>query len=199
VHSPLCAVDGSPHGKGNPKAVTFNLPATCPVRGPLDRSTQSAGDAEAAEPCEAWKLALCRRASLDVGLGFGSVFSSMPQGPASRLACPGCSTRVGDGAEHDDVHEGLLACDNSRWNWSGEPPFCCLCASLKGLGRLKHLGCDHCKARRTKFYKKPKWFLINGQCKHCFRPRAEHLDSQLRAFPRCPPASGKQSVQLGAS
>ena len=55
VHSPLCAVDGSPHVKGNPKAVTFNLPATCPVRGPLDRSTQSAGDAEAAEPCKGGK------------------------------------------------------------------------------------------------------------------------------------------------
>ena len=175
MHSPLCAVDGSPHGKGNPKAVTFNLPATCPVRGPLDCSTQSADDAEAAEPGEAWKLALCRRASLDVGLG--SVFSSMPQGPASRLACPGCSTRVGDGAEHDDVHEGLLACDNSRWNWSGEPPFCCLCASLKGLGRLKHLGCDHCKARRTKFYKKPRLSRTDSRCMHF-----------SHAFPHCPPA-----------
>ena len=191
-----CAADG-PHIKGNAKSVTFHLPAACPVRGPLDRSTRSAGDADAAaEPCEAWKLALCRRASLDAGLGLGSVFSSTPQGPGSRSACPGCSTRVSDGAADDDVPAGLLACDNSRWKWSGEPSFCCLCASLKGLGRLKHFGCDHCKARRTNFYEKPRWFLMNSECKHCFRPRAEHLNSDLHAFPRCPPAGG-QKIALG--
>ncbi len=27
-------------------------------------------------------------------------------------------------------------CDNRKWQWIGEPPFCCVCASRRGLGKV---------------------------------------------------------------
>jgi hypothetical protein len=80
-------------------------------------------------------------------------------------------------------------CDNRSWGWNGEPHFCCLCAWTRGLGKLSHLGCDTCKARRSRFYKKTGWF--NDTCQHCKLPSAEHKGSKERKerYPRCPVAA----------
>lgn len=158
------------------KSVSFNLLETCPARGPLDRSTRSLDEVEVQEPDEAWKEALRRPASFDIGLCW-----STPRGPGSKTVCPCCSIEVSD-----DLENVAAACNNRRWSWSGEPPFCCLCASLKGLGRLRHFGCDSCKVRRTKYYKKRSWPAFNSKCRHCSRPREEHQHSETHAYPRCP-------------
>ena len=77
--------------------------------------------------------------------------------------------------------QSASVCYNGGWKWKGEPPFCCLCASFKGLGRLSRLGCSGCKSRRTHFYKRTSW--LNHTCKHCQQPKASHTGNG--AYPRC--------------
>jgi len=114
--------------------------------------------------------------------------------------CPGCFTPTGaiggqgenpaGAATGGQGAENQAGCDNSRWGWKGEPPFCCLCASMRGLGRLSHFGCTTCKDRRKAFYKKTSWCRLT--CKHCKRPRSEHLGAEGSTYPRCPVANGGQ-------
>ena len=100
--------------------------------------------------------------------------------------CPGCFSPTTSDPKHG--LDGSAVCNNERWGWSGEPPFCCLCASLKGMGRLRDFGCKCCKERRTKLYKKTSWF--NSNCKHCLKPRAAHEDANGKTYPRCVVADG---------
>uniref|UniRef100_A0A7S4UKD6 Uncharacterized protein n=1 Tax=Guillardia theta TaxID=55529 RepID=A0A7S4UKD6_GUITH len=95
--------------------------------------------------------------------------------------CPCCGIKT-NSSEGGDFFGS--ACDNSRWNWNGEPPFCCLCANLKGIGRLSHFGCDSCKARRSRFYKRTSW--CSPRCKNCGMAKTDHIAASQRSFPRCP-------------
>ncbi|KAJ1465495.1 hypothetical protein T484DRAFT_2707946, partial [Baffinella frigidus] len=38
---------------------------------------------------------------------------------------------------------------DDRWRWSGEPPFCCVCAKNRGLGSFHALACSACSAFRA--------------------------------------------------
>ena len=107
--------------------------------------------------------------------------------------CPCCRRRIGamNAFEFDlgfvdatTVADVCDVCDNRKWNWRcGEPPFCCGCASRKGLGSLSHFGCEKCKMRRSKLYKRTSWF--NHACKHCHLPRSRHVNSHTNIYPAC--------------
>jgi hypothetical protein len=71
-------------------------------------------------------------------------FGGMQVGASSSggAACPGCGTHTvgnSDGNSHQ--------CDNTGWNWNGEPPFCCLCASfrVRACSSLAHCQRKLCK------------------------------------------------------
>ena len=81
--------------------------------------------------------------------------------------CPCCGTMIG-GAEREQS-----MCDNQRWSWKGEPMFCCFCANLKGLGSLSHFGCELCKSRRKRYYKRQS--LLNSNCINCGKPGSQHV------------------------
>eukprot|EP00960_Hanusia_phi_P034296 750977-Hanusia_phi.AAC.2 len=95
--------------------------------------------------------------------------------------CPCCGIKT---HSHGESSLHGTACDNSRWNWNGEPPFCCLCANLKGIGRLSHFGCEMCKSRRSMLYKRTSWCC--PRCKNCGMQKREHIAADQRNFPRCP-------------
>ena len=131
-------------------------------------------------------------------LYYGGTPPSSCHAPTRVRCCPGCLTQTGaiggQGAENQagvatggQGAENQTGCDNSRWSWKGEPPFCCLCASMRGLGRLSHFGCTTCKDRRKSFYKRTSWCRL--MCKHCKRPRSEHLGAEGSTYPRCPLAN----------
>ena len=98
-------------------------------------------------------------------------------------SCPCCGTATMHGLSSDSVAIAGV-CDNRKWAWNGETPFCCHCAARKGLGRLSHFGCDTCRVRRSKYYKKSGWF--NHECKHCHLPRSQHKGHNTLTYPPCP-------------
>jgi len=99
------------------------------------------------------------------------------------VSCPCCGTATMHGLSSDSVAIAGV-CDNRKWAWNGETPFCCHCAARKGLGRLSHFGCDTCHVRRSKYYKKSGWF--NHECKHCHLPRSQHKGHNTLTYPPCP-------------
>lgn len=147
----------------------------------------------------------CTSASTNsLWLYYGGTHPSSCNVPTRVRRCPGCFTPTGAiGSQGAENQAGVatrgqgaanqVACDNSRWVWRGEPPFCCLCASMRGLGRLSHFGCTTCKDRRKSFYKKTSWCRL--MCKHCKRPRSEHLGAACSMYPRCPLATNEPVVR----
>ena len=53
--------------------------------------------------------------------------------PGTVSKCPCCGTATMTDVA-DDCEGVAGMCDNRRWEWRGEPPFCCHCASRKGIG-----------------------------------------------------------------
>lgn len=158
------------------KSVTFQLPAE--QSEPLDGST---GDASA---CSTISMSSTRSEP-----GWLYIKGMSTQVAATVSRCPACHRVTGN---VDRQSSGM--CDNLQWNWNGEPLFCCLCAALKGLGRISHFGCEGCKTRRSKLYKKTSWF--NRSCKHCRKPRADHASGGL--YPRCPGTTVPQPEHTSA-
>jgi len=124
---------------------------------------------------------------------------------ATTVCCAACSLLLVCASRNDILtsnfcrEQSKRTCHNGKWKWNGEPPFCCLCASFKGLGRLSQLGCEGCKVRRKCFYKRTSW--LNSGCRHCGQQRTQHDGDGELAYPRCPgtasPAPSPNTSQHG--
>lgn len=73
---------------------------------------------------QTYRFEECASAYLDV---------SCRAAPGTVSKCPCCGTSTMTDAADDCVGFAGM-CDNRRWEWRGEPPFCCYCASRKGIG-----------------------------------------------------------------
>ena len=169
------------HFNGKGKSVTWSLQLETP--GNADSKQQPGHELGARSSLEFSAVS-------DVGLGWAPA----PTCPlekrdlrGSMAPCPCCAMPTLNGMD-EKVARVEGACDNRRWGWKGEPTFCCMCASLKGLGRLSHFGCDSCKLKRAKFYKRRTFFDAN--CKHCGLAKRIHettnSNGQAAKYPRCP-------------
>ena len=156
---------GPTHRHSKSKTVTFTLPAARSPRS--DSSGRLSPEYVTGPECVS-----------PVGLG-------VLHGPCNDglLVCPCCGTETLSGID-SKVASAEGSCDNRGWGWRGEPTFCCLCASRRGMGRLSKLGCDTCKDRRKKLYKRRTMF--GSDCKHCGLHRSEHENAHLHTYPRCP-------------
>eukprot|EP00961_Rhodomonas_salina_P048526 651413-Rhodomonas_salina.1 len=86
--------------------------------------------------------------------------------------CPCCLIPVHVEASNT-TSKSRVSCDNAKWKWSGEPPFCCVCAKAKGLGSFSSLACTNCKAFRKKLYVR-KGFT-SKDCRNCGERREQHV------------------------
>ena len=159
------------------------------------RLDQSAGGASAASTASASSVgardsAASRPEAGAPWLYYGGMRSGEPGSGTGqeRSCCPACHTPTRGtvlSAAARETADGIGAtCDNSRWGWNGEPPFCCLCATLRGLGRLSHFGCATCTSKRKFFYKKTSFF--RPACRHCKKPFSQHVNPEGSLYPRCP-------------
>jgi len=169
MHTNECPPSGPVISGVQHKHVRFNLP-TCDANNHnleeqerLDRSVRSAGSCDSVG-----------------GPDRESNREFVPH-PVSDVvpACPCCGSKT----DAPGMPHVVGSCDNGRWNWNGEPAFCCLCASLKGLGSMSHFGCDTCKVKRMKIYKKTSFF--RSTCRNCLMPRKQHARAEDHLYPRC--------------
>jgi len=166
------------HGPGKGKSVTFSLPATpSRMQGLAGAPAEEGPGTERASPVGTVSLGYVKAPPSPVGF----------ERRGSMALCPCCGVATLSGVDGNVARvEG--SCDNRRWGWNGEPTFCCLCASLKGLGSLSHFGCEPCKVQRARFYKRRNFF--STECKHCGTDRRHHETyghGQLASkYPRCP-------------
>jgi hypothetical protein len=88
--------------------------------------------------------------------------------------CPSCLIPVSTSSKVAPT-EGCASrevCDNGKWNWRGEPPFCCVCAKERGLGSFSSLACKTCTAfRKTVYVRKG---FSSKVCRNCGMKKEDH-------------------------
>jgi len=77
------------------------------------------------------------------------------------------------------AHLQLGACENHLWRWNGEPPFCCLCATLKGLGCLSHLGCAGAKSNASDSISNRRGSITRASTATCRRTVMGTMEAKL--------------------
>lgn len=106
--------------------------------------------------------------------------------------CPGCHIDVRGQCSSGNNQPDGPTCDNSKWKWNGEPPFCCMCAKRRSIGSFTALGCDGCKTfRSTTFVRKSRF--MSSTCRGCGIKAEQHVNGTVAGrqgkFLLCPSPS----------